>query len=48
MAIKKLPRRYKGESAFQAFAIELYKQPKTKTKKEHIRLVIEFIGRYSC
>ena len=30
--------------AFQTVAIELYKQPKTKTKKEHIRLVIVFIG----
>ena len=28
----------------QTIAIELYKQPKTKTKKEHIRLVIVFIG----
>ena len=27
----------------QTIAIELYKQPKTKTKKEHIRLVIVFI-----
>ena len=25
-------------------AIKLYKQPKTKQKKEHIRLVIVFIG----
>ena len=30
---------------FQTIAIELYKQPKTKTtKKEHIRLVIVAIG----
>ena len=41
---KKLPRRYGRKSAFQTIAIELHKQPKTKTKKEHIRLVIAFIG----
>ena len=30
---------------FQTIAFELYKQPKVKTtKKEHIRLVIVFIG----
>ena len=28
----------------QTIAIKLYKQPKTKTKKEHITLVIAFIG----
>ena len=28
----------------QTIAIELYKQPKPKPKKEHIRLVIVFIG----
>ena len=37
---KRLPRLYEGKSAFQTIAIELYKQPKLKTKKEHIRLVI--------
>ena len=41
---KKLPQRYRRKSAFQTIAIELYKQPKTKTKKEHIRLVTVFIG----
>ena len=41
---KKLPRRYERKSAFQTIAIELYKQPKTKTKKEYIRLVTVFIG----
>ena len=41
---KKLPQRYGRKSAFQTIAIELYKQAKTKTKKEHIRLVIVFIG----
>ena len=39
---KKLPRGYGRKSAFQTIAIELYKQ--TKTKKEHTRLVIDFIG----
>ena len=41
---KKLPRRYKRKSAFQTIPIELCKQPKTKTKKEHIRLAIVYIG----
>ena len=41
---KKLPRRYEEKSAFQTIAIELYKQPKSKTtKKEHIRLVTNSI-----
>ena len=39
-----LPQRYGRKSSFQTIAIELHKQPKTKTKKEHIRLVIVFIG----
>ena len=30
--------------SFQTMAIELYKQPKPKTKKEHMILVIVFIG----
>ena len=41
---KKFPRGYKRKSAFQTIPIELYKQPKTKTKKEHTRLVIVYIG----
>ena len=36
--------RYEGKSAFQTFAFELYKQIKTKTKKEHTRLVIVSVG----
>ena len=33
----------KGKSAFQTTVIELYKQPKKKLKKEHLRLAISCI-----
>ena len=35
-----LPQWYEEKSAFQTFAIELYKQPKTKIKKEYMKLVL--------
>ena len=42
---KRLPRQYEEKSEFQSIAIELYKQPRTKTtKKEHRRLVIVSTG----
>ena len=40
---KKLLWWYERKSVIQTIAIELNKQLKTKTKKEHIRLVIVFI-----
>ena len=33
-----------GKYAFEKTAIELYKQPKTKIRKKHIRLVKESVG----
>ena len=42
---KKLPGQYEEKSEFQSIAIELYKQPRTKTtKKEHRGLVIVSTG----
>ena len=42
---KRLPRQHEEKSEFQSIAIELYKQPRTKTtKKEHRRLVTVFTG----